>query len=338
MRTPTARLIFFVAAKRPRYASHAYTTNNRLGQLNMACLLPSKPLRLFWRAICTSGFASLVLSACSNDSSSRNDAASRSASASTAASIPAVTTALELRSGAIGAQNMIAYAEGVSSSPQGDQFAKRFDDKPLLGHSFKVTVPYDKYKSSLHYSYDSEQERLKIWTSLGSTFHRDRESDPKLDYLILTQNSVYGTAKPMSNAFGVTKAVTPVSHDVVGIGSTRDTYVGLFRKDKYSSKDYIFYAALEKTIAIAPEPARAAVVDLEMDIEGVIVAGKNGHPVVCKHTETQATIDYLYQETWNECVILARITHIGFHSPKLGMIAEWNGPAGAVATKQKKSH
>ncbi|PIL39196.1 hypothetical protein [Massilia psychrophila] len=229
--------------------------------------------------------------------------------------------------GTIGAEKMVAYAQAASIPPKDDQFTKRFDDKPLLGRLFKVTVPYDKYNNSLHYSYDTEHEKLKIWAKLDSTYHRSHELDPKLDFLILQHTGIYGAAQPMSNAYGLTKAVTPVQHTIVGLGNKRATYVGLFQKDKYSSKDYIFYKNLTKEISISPEEARVAVIGLEMDIEGVIVAGENKHPIVCKNTKEKAKIDYLYEETWDECVILVKLTKIAFHSPKLGSIAEWKVPA-----------
>jgi hypothetical protein len=231
---------------------------------------------------------------------------------------------------------MIAYVHAASAPRKDDEFAKGFDDKPLIGHAFKATVPYDKYNSSLHYHYDADHEKLYIEVRLDSTYHHGNESYPRLDYVILTETSDYGSPRPMSNAFGLTKDVTPVSHSVIGLGNERDTYIGVFPKDKVSSEDYIFYRGLSKEIKVGPEEGRAAVAGLEMDIEGIVVAGERKHPIICKKTESKAEIDYTYQETWDECIVSVKLTRIEVHSPKLGTIAEWSAPATAPG-KRKKS-
>ncbi|MQA40650.1 hypothetical protein [Rugamonas aquatica] len=292
----------------------------------MNSMLQPNPLRLRPGIAGVIGFAAILLAGCSNDSTSGSNAPAKT-SASAAGAEGAIKNDLELPAGEIGGKNLIAYAEGVFSSPKGDQFTKRFDDKPLQGGAFKFTVLYEEYRESLHFHYDPEKEKLKVWVAPDSTFHRaqnnDHEIEPKLDYLIVEHNSNYGTPQPMSNAFGVTTSVTPVYHKIFAVGNLRNTYIGLFPKEKYSSRDYIFYSRLEREIKISPEAGREAVKGLAMDVEGFVASGKDGHPVICKNTKTTATISYAYQETWDECVVQAKITRIAFHSPQLGMFAEW---------------
>jgi hypothetical protein len=278
--------------------------------------------------------AAFTLSGCSNDSS-ETTRTTADKGAATAEGLVAAKNPLELPEGVIGAENITAYVHAASAAPKGDEFTKGFDDKPLGGRTFKVTVPYDKYNSSLHYHYDSEHEKLYIDVRLDSTFHRGDESNLKLNYVILTKTSNYGSPRPMSNAFGLTKNVTPVSHAVIGLGNERGTYIGVFPKDKISSKDYIFYQGLGKEIKISPEEGRAAVAGLEMDIEGTIVAGERKHPIVCKKTESKAEIDYTYQETWDECIVSVKLTRIAVHSPKLGTIAEWSAPVTTLERRKK---
>lgn len=283
------------------------------------------------------GMAAFLLVSCSNDTSSDRNAPARSSASAASVAIKAENE-LELPAGKISAKNLIAYAQGVFSSPKGDQFTKRFDDQPLQGRTFKFTVPYDQYSGSLHFQYDPQKEKLKVWAALDSTYHlaqsNDYETEPKLDYLIMEHNSKYDTPRPMSNAFGATVSVTPVHYKIFAVGNLRSTAVGLFPKTDYSKPGYNFYTTLEKEIKIAPEAGRDAVKGLEMDVEGIVSAGKDGHSVICKNTETKATISFAYQQTWDECVVLAKITRIAFHSPQLGTFAEW--PAAGKNEGQRK--
>ena len=45
-----------------------------------------------------------------------------------------------------------------------------------------------------------------------------------------------------------------------------------------------------------------------MDVEGVVASGVQGHPVICTHAKTTPTITVAYEETWDECVIAAKLT------------------------------
>lgn len=292
------------------------------------------PFLLFLRTAGIVSLAACTLSGCSNDSPGATSTTAGKGSA-TLESPFAGKNPLELPEGVIGTENITAYVRAASAAPKGDEFAKGFDDKPLSGRTFKVTLPYDKYNSSLRYHYDSVHEKLYIDVRLTSTFHRGDESNPKLDYLILTKTSDYGSPRPMSNAFGLTKDVTPVSHTVIGLGNKRDKYIGVFPKDKISSKDYIFYKGLEKEIKISPAEGRAAVVGLEIDVEGTIVAAENQHPIICKKTESRAEIDYTYKENWDECVVTVKLTRVAVHSPKLGTIAEWSASVTPPGKRRK---
>lgn len=256
------------------------------------------------------------------------------ADASLPASAPvAAVDPLALPDGALGGENLQNYASGAMDFVKKDEFSPIFKDTPLVGRQFKVTVPYDKYDSSLYYAYNAEKGILSVWVNTTSNYHRDHQAYPPMEYVILRQESHYGTPVPMSNAFGATKAITPVSYRTYGIGSPRAVYMGVFPKAKYSERDYIFYDRLEKEVKLSPDAARAGVEGLAMDVEGVVTGPLQGHPVSCAQTETTATIDYAYKESWNECVTTAKLTRVSIHSPSLGVIAEWS----AASSKSEPS-
>ncbi len=66
------------------------------------------------------------------------------------------------------------------------------------------------------------------------------------------QEVSYGAPKLESNAYNVTKEVTPVSYRVIGIGAVAGTYMGVFPKDSYSTKEAIVYRDLTKTLKLSP--------------------------------------------------------------------------------------
>jgi hypothetical protein len=266
----------------------------------------------------------LSLPGCSNDSSVTKSAVSNGANSSATGETENKRSALELPPNEIGEENMIAYAMGVAIAPKNDQFQKPFDDKVLVGRSFKVTLPYTVGDSALNYKYDADREKLRIWASISSAGVHG------MHYLILRQNTVFGTPQEMSNAFGITKAVTPVSYTTFGLGGDVGTEIGTFPKSQLSSKSYIEYDHLEKSISINPELGRLAVLNLAMDVEGRVETGPNGHPISCNHSEEVAKMDYLYQKVWDVCIIRAKITGVTIHSPKLGVIGDWRAPVSVV--------
>lgn len=217
------------------------------------------------------------------------------------------------------------YAGAAMDFVKKDEFSPAFRDTPLVGRQFKVTVPYDQQNSSLHYAYDAEKGSLSVWVVTASNYH-DNPGHPSLNYIILQQDAHDGAPVPMSNAFGATKDVTPVSYRTFGIGNIHEVYMGLVPKMKLNVniKGFYEYDRLSKAITLPPEAARAGVKDLAMDVEGVVASGVQGHPVICTHAKTTPTITVAYEETWDECVIAAKLTRVVVHSPSLGVVADWS--------------
>lgn len=230
---------------------------------------------------------------------------------------------LALPKGDLDSTTLVRYANAAMQFKKSDEFTKEFDDKPLLGKKFKVELNYDKYKSSLKYNYDAEKELLTFDISPEPNSHRDSHPSKRMDYIILNKQSHFEAPIPMSNFLGVTKNVTPANYNVIGIGSPENIYMGII--PKYSiAKDIFTYKNLSKTINLPPESARKAVEGLTYEIEGVIKKPADGQIITCTHSEINATLDFPYQETWNECIISANLTRIAIKSPQLGVISEWH--------------
>ncbi|KWU24801.1 hypothetical protein AS149_32155 [Burkholderia cenocepacia] len=220
------------------------------------------------------------------------------------------------------------YAGGAMDFVKKDEFSAAFPDKPLVGRQFQVTVPFERNDSSLHYSYDAEKGVLGVWATVEMNSHQTANGYPRLNYIILQQTSSYGAPVSMANAFGALKEVTPVAYRTYGIGNLSDVDMGLVPKMVGSSKESLFYDRLEQHIKLSPEDARKGVVGLEMEIQGTVASGPHqAHPVVCSHTKATATLDYGFEETWDECVITAKLTRVIIRSPSLGVIGDWRAQA-----------
>lgn len=157
-----------------------------------------------------------------------------------------------------------------------------------------------------------------------------------LNYVRLRDDENFGTPMPMSNAYGVAKEVTPISHRIVGVGNTDAADVGVFPRIDVGDKRIFIYSQLWKRIKLAPDAAREGVKDMAMDIEGVVTSGHDGHSIVCTHTTTDPTITLPYKETYDECVVSVKLTRIVVHSPTLGVIADW--PEQGKGTRAKALH
>jgi hypothetical protein len=220
-------------------------------------------------------------------------------------------------------RELVSYARGAMDYVKKDDFSPQFNEKPLVGRQFKVTVYYSQYEASLHYKYDPEKQSLNVWLYPETNEHEDQHAHLEMNYLILQEESTVGEPVPMSNAYGVTRDVRKVHHRIYGIGGPKDLYMGVVPKDSFSAKDFVIYSRLSKDIPLSPDAARAGVQGLAIDIEGVIVKPADTSAITCTNMTTPAKLDYAYEDTYDECVISVKLTRIVVHSPTLGVIADW---------------
>jgi len=222
------------------------------------------------------------------------------------------------------------YLHAAMDYKRPDEFSKGFNDAALVGRHFKIYIPADKEgERGPTYSYDADKEQLTLTV-------RPAYSVSSLDYLTFVREVSYGAPKLESNAYNVTKEVTPVSYRVIGIGAVAGTYMGVFPKDSYSTKDAIVYRDLTKTLKLSPDAAKRAIEGLTMEVEGTVTKDRNGHAIGCMASTRGATVDHLYEEDWLQCVLLAKLTHITVSSPSAGVLAQWGASGRVEHTKGVK--
>lgn len=278
---------------------------------------------MLWRTVgALASVAAVLLGACTKDPGAPTSSSIGASGAPSAAPAKADIDPLALPDGVLDAQNLKHYGYAAMDFVRKDEFSSEFNEAPLVGRRFKVTIPFEKYDSSLSYTYNVEKEAFTVSVYPTSNDH-EKSYTTRFDYLILDKNSVFGAPTPMSNAFGATKDVTPVSYRVIGIGSRGNAYMGVAGKMKYSTPDFTLYTQLSKTVKLSPDAARAAAAGLAMDVEGVVVKPKDAKAITCTDAKTTATMIYAYQETWRECVISVKLSRITVHSPATGVIADW---------------
>ncbi|WP_321796353.1 hypothetical protein [Burkholderia sp. BCC1988] len=261
---------------------------------------------------------SLVLIAC--DQRPPPDVAS-------AASAPESTTAskdpLALPADGLDDETIANYLHAAMDYKRPDEFSKGFNDAALVGRHFKIYIPADKEgERGPTYDYDADKEQLTLTV-------RPAYSVGSLDYLTFVQEVSYGAPKLESNAYNVTKEVTPVSYRVIGVGAVAGMYMGVFPKDSYSTRKVIVYRDLTKTLKLSPDAAKRAVEGLTMEVEGTVTKDRNGHAIGCMASTRGATVDHLYEEDWLQCVLLVNLTRITVSSPSAGVLAQWDA-AGRV--------
>jgi len=240
-------------------------------------------------------------------------------------SVPAVSTDhLKLpATGNITRENLVAFAHAKMAHRPADQFSKAFDDSALEGRTFELRLPIARDETSANFSYDAEKEQLTL--SLlpeAASLHRDEDTyGPDFHYLTISNEQRYGDPTPMANAYGVTKAVTPVFTIRIGVGSLEGEYMGAAPVTKIG--DIRLYDLATKTLAMAPDQARSATAGLTMTIRGVVRKPASGHIVECYESSKKATLSYNYEEHWKQCVISSTITSIEVVSPSAGVLASW---------------
>lgn len=286
-----------------------------------AAMSTHEPRRFFVlaSAICLS----FVLTAC--DQRPPPDAAS---AASAPESIAASKDPLALPAEGLDDETIANYLHAAMDYKRADEFSKGFNDAALVGRHFKIYIPADKEgERGPTYYYDADKEQLTL--TVRPAYGNYESGVSSLDYLTFVQEASYGAPKLESNAYNVTKEVTPVSYRVIGIGAVAGTYMGVFPKDSYSTRETIIYRDLTKTLKLSPDAAKSAVNGLTMEVEGTVTKDRNGHAIGCMASTRGATVDHLYEEDWLQCVLLVKLTHITVSSPSSGVLAQW-GASGRV--------
>ncbi|RDK01181.1 hypothetical protein [Paraburkholderia lacunae] len=282
---------------------------------------------------------SFVLTACDRRPAP-DTASTATAPAALTATAPETTAEakdpLALPAGDLDDETIANYLYAAMDFKRPDEFSKGFNDAALVGRHFEIEIPSDKPgKRGPTYYYDPDKEQLTL--IVRPAYGSYEGGDNSLDYLTFVQETSYGAPKLASNAFKVTKEVTPVSYRVIGIGAVAGTYMGVFPKDSLSTKETIIYRDLTKTLKLDPRAAKTAVEGLTMKVEGTVAKDGNGHSITCKTSTRGATLDHLYEESWHQCVLSAKLSRITVSSPNAGVLAQWGASRRAEGKKGEKT-
>lgn len=235
---------------------------------------------------------------------------------------------LQLPAGdAVTDDNLVAYAKAKGDYTPRDQFDKSFDDGPLDGRRFLITRPLfgpGAFTTVTYmWSYDPQAELLKFDVDPSPSASSSGGSAPNQGLEIFRDEKL-GQPRPESNAYGVTKQVSPRTELSVAVGALHGENMGVLPVDHTYDfmKDRVLYTKLHKEVKLPPDQARAATATLRAEISGVVRKAASGHTIECSDLHISATLGSPTEEDVRKCVINVKISRIAFSS-KVGALAEW---------------
>ncbi|MCR6658008.1 MAG: hypothetical protein NVV72_01190 [Asticcacaulis sp.] len=224
--------------------------------------------------------------------------------------------------------DLLNYARSMLSFKKPDEFSKSFNDTALAGKNFDFHLAVNKRgdEGSINYGYDADREILTLLVlPEAGTIHRgDHDTDLDFNYIVTTHETILGKPGPMTNAYGVTKNVTPSYEFMVGVGSASGEYMGaLPHTEVTADRKFVMYDIASKELKLTPEQARTVVSEMWAEVSGTFKPSEDGKILTCKESSKDATINYPYEEHWTQCVYSARISHVRIVSKAFGVLAEW---------------
>jgi|GEM_PF-5650747 len=198
---------------------------------------------------------------------------------------------------------LIRFIRAAYQFKPADQFSPTFDDSAIRGRRFHVeliTSPNVRYDASRHTLTMSQGTEFQDGYNFVPLYSLHEEEPPK----------------PESNAFGVTVAVTPETEVAFGIGSA-GCKLGLFRGT------YGVCLDLAKTLRMPGDQARAATAGLAAELDGTVVADKDGKSVHCSSAYEEPTIGSPREVHTHTCVLSVQLSKMVLRSPSFGVVAAW---------------
>ena len=266
-----------------------------------------------WRKVGLALLPWLALSSCNK---APKDQSNTTADTSTTAPV-AVRDPTKLPAGVLDRETLNAYADAVHDFKPKDQFTKKFDDRPLIGREFHVSIPVSDNADNGVWAYDADKGELYL--SLAP----ENKPETYVYFLGIERDRNVTNGQMMSNAFGATVEGSTTHERIVGIGSANSAYMGIFPK-KNILKDYFEYGQLYKKITMTPEAARQATKDMTVEIDGKVVQRNPYEAVYCTTGSKDATIINPKREEWDICLISSKLSRLAFVSRSKGILAEFN--------------
>lgn len=219
-------------------------------------------------------------------------------------------------SGVLGLTDLANFAKLERDFVKPDDFSKGFDDSPLYGRQFAVTIPVNQYSGSsstpTEWTYDAEKEELTLTVKSGDM----TSFTPTLP---IQQTTELGPKKKMSNAFGAEVEVTPMETWSIEVGGDQ---IGVFPKTD-DPMNMNAFQSLTHTTKMKPEQAKALIADLNLRLEGFVEKDGRGQTVNCYSDHSSATITSPTEWDKHNCVIQVHLSRIAFVTKNGKVIREW---------------
>lgn len=181
-----------------------------------------------------------------------------------------------------------------------DDFSKGFDDSPLKGRLFAVEIPAPSYGGSsvtqVSWSYDADKTMLSVTVDPGAPVQSKTDFGPK---------------KKMSNAFGAEIEVDTMETWQIELGAEYEKPLGVFPTvDPLYSLTGTSHGPLIWTARLPPEQARRLTANLQLRLEGKVVATEQGQTVSCGTETRSATFTSPTESTTHNCIVYVRYSRV----------------------------
>ena len=202
-----------------------------------------------------------------------------------------------------------------------DDFSKGFDDGPLNGRTFVLTLPVSQYSgpSSVpaEWTYDAEKEELTLTIASGDT------SISRGPRLTVQNTTEIKPKKKMSNAFGAEIEIEPMETWSIDVGRTDEQVIGVFKKADDPLSFSPEYQSLTWTMKLDEGHAKALVSNLALRLEGTVQRNSSNQTVECSDDHTAPTFDHPTEWDRHECVIQVRLSRVAYVTKDGNVVKEW---------------
>lgn len=236
--------------------------------------------------------------------------------------------------GALSLADLSNFAKLERDYVKPDDFSKGFDDSPLKGRKFAVTLPVSQYAGTssnpAQWSYDAEKGELSLTVSNGDAM--------SYAAALTAQNTTeFGPKKKMSNAFGAEVEVTTMETWEIKLGRADEKPFGVFPREVDEYAILPKYQPLSQTIKLDPQKAKALIANLTLQLEGTVEPNAQNQTVQCYDNHTAAKFDSPTEWTQHECIIQVHLTRLAYVTKNGKVVKEWRDTPVKSASKRPPS-
>jgi hypothetical protein len=236
--------------------------------------------------------------------------------------------------GGLSLADLANFAKLERDFVKADDFSKGFDDSPLNGRTFVLTLPVSQYSGTstmpAEWTYNAENQELTLTVTSGDTLISD---GPRLT---IQETTEIKPKKKMSNAFGAEIEVEPMETWSIDLGRSDEQPLGVFQKGDDPLSISPAYQSFTWTMKLDAGHAKALVSNLALRLEGTVQKNSSNQTVECSDGHTAATFDHPTEWDKHECVIQVRLSRVAYVTKDGNIVREWRDepekPKPAAAT------